>query len=140
MRDDTACGGVLRNDAMRYAMRRKPTLCHSHPPNSYRRFSRISQIDSVLSARGETEHEASRRLKTEFLVQLDGVGRGGGDGASGEGQEDRLLVLAATNLPQVRYELSHRSPSWPESLAVACECGKRHLGVARAVFIDCLAF
>ncbi|CAM9966911.1 unnamed protein product, partial [Scytosiphon promiscuus] len=54
----------------------------------------IDEIDSVLSARGEGEHEASRRLKTEFLVQLDGVG-----GADGGGDE-RLLVLAATNLPQ----------------------------------------
>ncbi|CAN0536551.1 unnamed protein product, partial [Scytosiphon promiscuus] len=55
---------------------------------------RVVKIDSVLSARGEGEHEASRRLKTEFLVQLDGVG-----GADGGGDE-RLLVLAATNLPQ----------------------------------------
>lgn len=33
-----------------------------------------AQIDSILSARGgASEHEASRRLKTEFLVRLDGV-------------------------------------------------------------------
>ncbi|CAI7911320.1 unnamed protein product [Closterium sp. NIES-53] len=31
------------------------------------------QIDSVLSARAANEHEASRRLKTEFLLQFDGV-------------------------------------------------------------------
>lgn len=60
-------------------------------------FSHV-QIDSVLSARGEGEHEASRRLKTEFLVQLDGAAQGGTN--SGEG-DNRLLVLAATNLPQV---------------------------------------
>jgi len=50
-----------------------------------------AQIDALLSARREGEHEASRRLKTEFMVQLDGV--------SSE-SSDRILVMGATNLPQ----------------------------------------
>ena len=53
----------------------------------------IDEIDSLLCQRSETEHESSRRMKTEFLVQLDGAATGA---------EDRILVIGATNRP---YEL-----------------------------------
>jgi len=50
----------------------------------------MDEIDSVMGARGGSEHEASRRLKTEFLVQFDGV----------NSSSENILVLAATNRPQ----------------------------------------
>lgn len=51
----------------------------------------IDEVDSILSARGQGEHEASRRLKTEFLVQMDGVRNA---------DNDRVIIIAATNRPQ----------------------------------------
>ncbi|VDK33601.1 unnamed protein product [Taenia asiatica] len=59
----------------------------------------IDEIDSLLSQRSETEHESSRRIKTEFLVQLDGVATG---------SEDRLLLIGATNRPQELDEAARR--------------------------------
>jgi SpoVK/Ycf46/Vps4 family AAA+-type ATPase len=43
------------------------------------------------SKRSSEEHEASRRLKTEFLVQMDGAAPGAAD--------RHVVVIAATNLP-----------------------------------------
>ena len=49
----------------------------------------MDEIDSVLSARSENENDATRRLKTEFLIQMQGVGN----------DDEGILVLGATNIP-----------------------------------------
>jgi len=49
----------------------------------------IDEVDSLVGTRQEGENEATRQVKTEFLVQMDGVGSGRG----------KLLILAATNIP-----------------------------------------
>jgi len=51
----------------------------------------IDEIDSLCSSRSDSESESARRIKTEFLVQMNGVGN----------DVDGVLVLAATNIPWV---------------------------------------
>lgn len=59
----------------------------------------IDEVDSLLSERRDNEHEASRRLKTEFLVEFDGLPCN---------PEERVLVMAATNRPQELDEAALR--------------------------------
>ncbi|GAA6216007.1 katanin p60 ATPase-containing subunit A-like 2 isoform X1 [Lates japonicus] len=57
----------------------------------------LDELESVMGQRGTSmggEHEGSRRMKTELLVQMDGLAR----------SEDLVFVLAASNLP---WELDH---------------------------------
>ena len=61
----------------------------------------VDEIDSLLSQRGDNDAEASRRIKTELLVQMDGAG-------NGTQESGRLLVLGATNRPQDLDEAARR--------------------------------
>jgi len=83
----------------------------------------IDEVDSLCSTRGSGDSEAGSRVKTEFLVQMQGVGH-----------DDRgLLVLAATNLPyqldsavRRRFERRIEIPL-PDAVARA-EMFRIHLG------------
>lgn len=59
----------------------------------------IDEIDSLLTQRTDGEFEASRRIKTEFLVQFDGASTS---------SSDRILVIGATNRPQELDEAARR--------------------------------
>ncbi|XP_029372065.1 katanin p60 ATPase-containing subunit A-like 2 [Echeneis naucrates] len=57
----------------------------------------LDELESVMGQRGSSmggEHEGSRRMKTELLVQMDGLAR----------SDDLVFVLAASNMP---WELDH---------------------------------
>lgn len=59
----------------------------------------IDEIDSVCSKRGASnEHEASRKVKSELLVQMEGVSTTQ-NAASGDDPSKMVIVLGATNFP-----------------------------------------
>lgn len=51
----------------------------------------FDEIDAICSIRNDHESETSRRIKTEFLIQMQGLKQ--------DNSLDGVLVLAATNLP-----------------------------------------
>ncbi|KAG6749412.1 hypothetical protein POTOM_046458 [Populus tomentosa] len=51
----------------------------------------MDEIDSIMSTRVANENDASRRLKSEFLIQFDGVT---------SNPNDLVIVIGATNKPQ----------------------------------------
>lgn len=59
----------------------------------------IDEIDSLLCQRSSDENEATRRIKTEFLVQLDGAGTD---------LSARVVIVGATNRPEELDEAVRR--------------------------------
>lgn len=51
----------------------------------------IDELDALGSNRDETQHEASKRFKSELLTQMDGLTQ----------KNDKVFVLATTNIPWV---------------------------------------
>ncbi|XP_068200911.1 katanin p60 ATPase-containing subunit A-like 2 isoform X1 [Palaemon carinicauda] len=50
----------------------------------------VDEVDALMASRqGEQEHEASRRMKTQLLMELDGLTQA----------NDRVFLLAASNIP-----------------------------------------
>ncbi|KAF1883702.1 hypothetical protein Lal_00012619 [Lupinus albus] len=59
----------------------------------------VDEIDSLLSQRkSEGEHESSRRLKTQFLIEMEGFDSG----------NEQILLIGATNRPQELDEAARR--------------------------------
>ncbi|KAI0864664.1 P-loop containing nucleoside triphosphate hydrolase protein [Xylaria cubensis] len=74
----------------------------------------VDEIDSLLSQRsGSGDHESTRRIKTEFLIQWSDLqraaaGRENTGNSKDRGDANRVLVLAATNLPWAIDEAARR--------------------------------
>lgn len=51
----------------------------------------VDEIDSLCASRSDSESDSGRRVKTEFMVQMQGVGL----------NNDGILVLGATNTPWI---------------------------------------
>ncbi|KAH9599197.1 MIT protein [Trypanosoma melophagium] len=83
----------------------------------------IDEIDSLCSARSDGENDASRRIKTEFLVQMQGVGH----------EDEGVLVLGATNIPwaldsAVRRRFERRIYIPLPDVQARCQMFKIHIG------------
>ncbi|KAJ9463821.1 Vacuolar protein sorting-associated protein 4 [Diplonema papillatum] len=83
----------------------------------------VDEIDSLCSARGSNDNESAQRVKTEFLVQMQGVGN----------DDSGVLVLAATNLPwqldsAIRRRFERRIEIPLPEVAARAQMFKIHLG------------
>uniref|UniRef100_A0A1D2AH56 AAA+ ATPase domain-containing protein n=1 Tax=Auxenochlorella protothecoides TaxID=3075 RepID=A0A1D2AH56_AUXPR len=85
----------------------------------------IDEVDSILSARkAEGEHEASRRLKTELLIQMEGC--------DPSAAARRVLLIGATNRPEELDEAARRR--MPKQLYIPLPCAEaRRAMVQRAL-------
>ncbi|KAG2493584.1 hypothetical protein HYH03_008103 [Edaphochlamys debaryana] len=85
----------------------------------------IDEVDSLLSARkAEGEHEASRRMKTEFLVAMEGC--------DPKATDKRVLLIGATNRPEELDDAARRR--MPKQLYIPLPCAAARLQMLTNVF------
>ena len=90
----------------------------------------MDEIDAMGGARGAAgEHEASRKVKSELLIQMDGVGVISSASASEADQDcsKQVMVLAATNRPMDLDEALRRRLEKRIYIALPNEVGRRDL-------------
>lgn len=105
----------------------------------------FDEIDSIASQRGASgEHEGSRRVKSELLIQMDGVSSTQGESTStaderntnthenGNGPQKseplrRVIVLAATNMPWDLDEALRRRLEKRIYIALPSQKGRKEL-------------
>jgi len=100
----------------------------------------FDEIDAIASQRGGNEHESSRRVKAELLIQMEGVSSAS-SAAANEAQDEaeakkNVMVLAATNRPwdldeAIRRRLEKRIckslPSYLLDIPLPTEKGREEL-------------
>ena len=61
----------------------------------------IDEVDSLCASRSDNESESARRIKTEFLVQMQGI--------------NSYFVLTMANLSCIAHALFFKGTCWPHS-------------------------
>lgn len=100
---------------------KQPCACTGHKLYHLTRYLAVifvDEIDSLLTSRTESDVESSRRIKTEFLVQMEGIA---------QDASERLLFIGATN----RYAAA--SPSIADCLSDPRNSTMRHSVAFRSV-------
>ncbi|CAG9325239.1 unnamed protein product [Blepharisma stoltei] len=80
----------------------------------------FDEIDSIMSRRNSDDHEASRRLKTEILIQIEGI-------STSSDPLKRVIVMAATNRPWDIDEAMIRRLEKRIYISLPSEDGRRKL-------------
>ena len=76
-------------------------------------------LSDIIPYRASGEHESSRRVKSELLVQVDGVNNSS-SGGNDDGEKKTVMVLAATNFPWDIDEALRQEPCSFETSLESC--------------------